>query len=170
MRFPRIAEKIRQLTLPSTDAKYMINRNPRNLELLRIAYKPDGYHLDKPGRSFWYKLEVNPSGRYVTAQVKHFESGPVVTASTSEWAIKKQLFKTKDTSAYVNLARVLAQRCLESGLIEMRCDITPNPNSKLDKFLRTLEENGLKLSEPERFEAPRPWNRHRPEKPWEVTE
>lgn len=31
------------------------NRNPRNLERLRIAYKPDGYYVDKPGRSFWHK-------------------------------------------------------------------------------------------------------------------
>lgn len=31
------------------------NRNPRNLERMRIAYKPDGWHVDKPGRSFWHK-------------------------------------------------------------------------------------------------------------------
>lgn len=31
------------------------NRNPRNLEKLRIAYKPDGYHVDKKGRSYWHK-------------------------------------------------------------------------------------------------------------------
>jgi hypothetical protein len=31
------------------------NRNPRNLERLRIAYKPTGYHLEAPGREFWHK-------------------------------------------------------------------------------------------------------------------
>jgi len=31
------------------------NRNPRNLERLRIAYKPSGYHLEAPGREFWHK-------------------------------------------------------------------------------------------------------------------
>jgi len=31
------------------------NRNPRNLERLRIARKPTGYHLEAPGREFWHK-------------------------------------------------------------------------------------------------------------------
>lgn len=35
--------------------QYVYNRNPRNLEKLRIAYKPAGYHLEKPGREFWHK-------------------------------------------------------------------------------------------------------------------
>lgn len=52
------------------------------------------------------RLELNSTGRYVTAKIVHYDSGPVVQASTSEWAIKKQLYKTNDTSAYVNLARV----------------------------------------------------------------
>lgn len=39
----------------SVHAQYVYNRNPRNLEKLRIAYKPAGYHLEKPGREFWHK-------------------------------------------------------------------------------------------------------------------
>lgn len=31
------------------------NRNPRNLERMTIGYKPDGYHLEKPGKRFWHK-------------------------------------------------------------------------------------------------------------------
>lgn len=36
-------------------APVFTNRNPRNLELLRIAYKPDGFHLEKPGKCYWHK-------------------------------------------------------------------------------------------------------------------
>lgn len=39
----------------SPHAQYVYNRNPRNLEKLRIAYKPAGYHLENPGREFWHK-------------------------------------------------------------------------------------------------------------------
>jgi len=39
----------------SGHAQFVYNRNPRNLEKLRIAYKPAGYHLEKPGREFWHK-------------------------------------------------------------------------------------------------------------------
>lgn len=31
------------------------NRNPRNLELLTIDQKPDGYHLDNFNVKFWHK-------------------------------------------------------------------------------------------------------------------
>lgn len=33
------------------------NRNPRNLERMRIAYKPAGYHLERKGRDFWHKYK-----------------------------------------------------------------------------------------------------------------
>lgn len=41
---------------PAENVTYLQNRNPRNLEMMRIAYRPDGYHLDMPGRRFWHKL------------------------------------------------------------------------------------------------------------------
>lgn len=78
----------------------------------------------------------------------HFEKGTVVEASTSEWCMKKQLFKTADTAAYTNLARVFAQRCLESGFIEMRCDYSPVKGGKVEGFLKVLKDSGLVLSEP----------------------
>lgn len=136
-------------------------------------------------------MEVTASGQYVTASVVHFQSGTVLQASTSEWAIKKQLYKTNDTSAYVNLARVinlfsllyryyvwtlyvflqvLAQRCLESGLTEVLSTIQPPPNGKLDQFLKTLEAGGINLTEAERYVPHKPLNMKREEKPWEVTE
>jgi len=150
--------------------KYLINRNPRNLERLRIAYKPKGYFLEKPGRSFWHKLVLKSTSQGVTAQIIHFENGPVLEASTNEWSIRKHLYQSTDTSAYINLARVFAQRCLASGLTEMTCTLDPAPNTKVDKFLKTLENEGVRLKEADQYTAPRPWDLMRPEKPWEVTE
>jgi len=166
----RVKHKIKELSLPQANETSMVNRNPRNLEKLRIAYKPSGYHLEKPGRSFWHKLDLNVSGRYVSAEVNHFENGPVVKASTQEWALKEQLYKTKDTSAFVNLARVLAFRCLQSGITEMVCNIEAEPGSKTKKFLETMQDNGVTLQEPDRLKAAYPWDAYREDKPWEVTE
>ncbi|XP_030768363.1 39S ribosomal protein L18, mitochondrial [Sitophilus oryzae] len=152
-------------------ADTFINRNPRNLERMRIAYKPDGYHIDKPGKSYWHKLELKASNKYVTAFVNHFENGEVLKACTSEWCIKKQLYKSKDTTAYINLGRILGYRCLQTGLTELRCDIhPPNEDGKVALFLKALEEAGVKLQEPPQYKTPYPWDLHRPEKPWEVTE
>lgn len=51
-----VRKKIYDLTKPAAeDAVYMHNRNPRNLELMKIAYKPDGFHLEHSGKCFWNK-------------------------------------------------------------------------------------------------------------------
>ncbi|XP_021937462.1 39S ribosomal protein L18, mitochondrial isoform X3 [Zootermopsis nevadensis] len=146
------------------------NRNPRNLERLRIAWRPTGYHLEVPGREFWHKLLLEQSPHHVTAKIVHYSGLEVVTASTKEWAVKKFLYSTKDTSAFMNLARVFAQRCLESGISEVCCDLKPYPGGKVESFLFCMEEGGMTLAEPPRFKPHRPWHVDRPEKPWEVTE
>ncbi|CAK1541801.1 unnamed protein product [Leptosia nina] len=156
--------------LNSSTPKEFVNRNPRNLERMRIGRKPDGYHLDKPGRKFWHKLAITASNRTVTAQVLHYINGPVIEAKTSEWALQKQLYSIVDTCAYINLGRVLAQRCLECGIYEMYCDLKPLEGSKVEKFLKEFENGGIKLQEPDVYKNPHPWDQYRPEKPWEVTE
>lgn len=40
---------------PKENVVHMENRNPRNLEMMKIAYRPNGYHLEAPGRRFWHK-------------------------------------------------------------------------------------------------------------------
>lgn len=100
----------------------------------------------------------------------HYINGPVIEAKTSEWALRKQLYSIKDTSAYINLGRVFAQRCLESGITEIYCDIKPVEGGKVDRFLKEVVNGGIKLEEPETYKKPSPWDRHRPEKPWEVAE
>ncbi|XP_057663853.1 39S ribosomal protein L18, mitochondrial [Diorhabda carinulata] len=152
-------------------ATMLTNRNPRNLERLRIGYKPDGYHVDALGKRYWHKLQLTASGKYVKASIVHFQNGEVLSANTSEWCIKKQLYRTIDTSAYINLGRVLAQRCLQSGLIEVECFIkSKKPDDKVALFLQAMQEGGVSLTEPSQFKAAMPWDLDRPEKPWEVTE
>lgn len=114
---------------------------------------------------------LTQSTRYVTASIVHYENGEVVKASTKEWALKEQLYKTNDTSAYVNLGRVLAQRCLESGLLEVQSFIElSHEEGKVALFLKALQDGGVVLKEPEQFKGYTPWDNVRPEKPWEVTE
>lgn len=51
----RVLEKIKNLNVIDPHVPYVTNRNPRNLEMLKIAYKNEGYHLEAPGKSFWIK-------------------------------------------------------------------------------------------------------------------
>lgn len=39
------------------------------------------------------RLFVTRKPRYVVAEVSHFENGPVITVSSGEWALKKQLYR-----------------------------------------------------------------------------
>ncbi|KAJ2940293.1 hypothetical protein O0L34_g11867 [Tuta absoluta] len=154
----------------SSAAPEFVNRNPRNLERMRIARKPDGYHLENEGRKFWHKLVLTPSSRTVTAEIVHYVNGPVIEAKTTEWCLRKQLYSPTDTCAYIALGKVLAQRCLESGIAEVYCDIKPAEGGKAEKFLNAVISGGIKLEEMEVYTKPNPWDQHRPEKPWEVTE
>lgn len=113
-------------------------------------------------------MELERTNKYITAKVIHQQSGVILEASTKEWAIKKQLYRTTDTSAYVNVARVLAQRCHEMGLTQLESFIKADKGTKTDQFLRTLEASGIGLKESEQFLPARPWDIDRPEKPWEV--
>lgn len=50
-----IHQMLKDCALPTEHATFINNRNPRNLEMMKIAYRPDGYHLEAPGRCFWHK-------------------------------------------------------------------------------------------------------------------
>ncbi|CAN7985736.1 unnamed protein product [Ixodes hexagonus] len=124
-----------------------VNRNPRNLEQMLLARKPLGYGLDVPSRSFWHKVRLERSQQHITGSLVHNTGKVIVSASTREWGIRKQLFSLTDQSAAVNVARVLARRCLESGILYVHVD--PNTSPKTQAFLSALEEEGLILHEPE---------------------
>lgn len=51
----RVLGKLLAAAKPAADGIFVHNRNPRNLEMMKIAYKPDGYHLEKPDKSYWHR-------------------------------------------------------------------------------------------------------------------
>lgn len=152
------------------NCKQIRNRNPRNLERLRIARKPVGYKLEKPGFSFWHKLNVEPTQRFVTAEIIHFENGPIITVSSKEWGLKTQLYSTNDATAYKFVGHVLAQRCLECGISEILVDRSMITGNKMQSLVNVLSENGITLEEPAVYTDPNPTYRYRHEKPWEIHE
>ncbi|XP_050700400.1 39S ribosomal protein L18, mitochondrial-like [Eriocheir sinensis] len=127
-----------------------VNRNPRNMEMLRLARKPEGWDLEASSPLYWYKLMLEQSNRHSTGWVEHHTGTTVVSASTREWAIKQQLYSTTDTSAIRNIGHVLARRCLESGITEVYTELDQYAESsaKVKLFLSALREGGMELKEP----------------------
>merc|ERR1712212_175210 len=73
----------------------MENRNPRNMELLRLARKPKGYDLDSFSPSYWYRVEFVTQGgrkghRYMVGLIRHSSGKVVLQASSDEWAIRSR--------------------------------------------------------------------------------
>ena len=196
------------------------NKNPRNLERLRIAPKPSGYVLDKKLVNYWhryslfsrlknyyllaivskrhmmtihcaklkkpilnspclvvefnlfqcqeknliscqlfiifvnqnaslyfhlfysvFRLVIEKSNKHWNAYIEHFESGKVVSASTEEWAIKQFLRSTSDIKAAATIGKVLAQRCLECGLLEVHSDYSLDQVSPKVSFIKLKKKS-----------------------------
>lgn len=154
---------------------YYNNRNPRNLEKLRIGYKHRGYPLDEGLISYWNKLFWIPSKSHCSAEIRHYEKGVVVSASTKEWCIRKHLYSAKDAAAADNIGRILARRCLQTGINEVFTTFTEEDkenSEKLRLFLKSMEEGGICLKEYKRHFPPNKLVENVPQPPpaWEITE
>ncbi|XP_076473084.1 large ribosomal subunit protein uL18m-like [Babylonia areolata] len=127
------------------------NRNPRNLEQMGLARKRQGWVFQSPRKDFFHRVVLDLSRRHTTAHIEHFSGKTVVSASTTEWAIKEGLYSLTDTSAAENVGRVLAQRCLESGITHVFYEEEEGhqTSEKMQAFLSGLRERGLGLEEPD---------------------
>ncbi|XP_018020968.1 39S ribosomal protein L18, mitochondrial [Hyalella azteca] len=151
-----------------------VNRNPRNLEMLRIARQPQGYDLDVKQLYYWNRLELQQVGRFLIGRVRHESGRVILQASTREWPMQSRLPSTQDYTAAVTLARVLARRCLEAGYSEMAVDasLEVESSTKAAAFVKTIEECGVRLSEDFQLHETDmyPWALERPTLPWDVPE
>ena len=83
------------------------NRNPMNLEKMRIGFKPKGFGADRAKKEYWNALELSITSNHTTATVTHWTGRKVCSASTKEWAIEKFLYNKTDTAALKIVGKVL---------------------------------------------------------------
>lgn len=87
-------------------------------------------------------------GKHLEAKVVHYSGRTIVSASTREACYQEHGLPTTDTSAAINLATILARRCLESGILFVHAEIEEFANSEKSKaFFNQLRSEGLKLKE-----------------------
>ncbi|XP_068128653.1 large ribosomal subunit protein uL18m [Hyperolius riggenbachi] len=129
------------------------NRNPRNLERLALAVKDRGWGTMWPTRAYWHRLRLERSHHHVTAYVEHANGKIVLSASTREWAVKKQLYRTTDVMACQNIGRVMAQRCLEAGIHYMVFREIPwvYRSESVQQFRKAMTEGGILFTESPRI-------------------
>lgn len=115
-----------------------------------IAWKRVGWKFQYPPRDFYHRVIFERTNRHTAAYVEHCSGKRVISASTRELAIARHLYSNIDLCAAVNIGRVLAQRCQESGITEIT--LQPSANSdrseKFELFQRALVEGGVELQEP----------------------
>ena len=89
-------------------------------------------------------------GKHLEASVLHHSGRVIVTASTRESCYRDLELPAADTEAAVNLATILARRCLESGVLFVHVDASEVDGSgKTKAFYEQLRSEGLKLVENE---------------------
>ncbi len=66
------------------------------------------------------RLVFRRTQHHITAEVYSSDSvDPVLSCSTKEWALKRELGTTRSVTACRAVGEVLAQRCLEAGITRM---------------------------------------------------
>ncbi|GAA6068869.1 39S ribosomal protein L18, mitochondrial [Tachysurus ichikawai] len=98
-------------------------------------------------------LVLKRSQHHVSAAVFSRDSDvPVLTCSTQEWALKKQLSSTHSVAACRSVGDVLAQRCCEAGITRLFYREVPWTfrSDAVQTFWTAMREGGVLLSEPKR--------------------
>lgn len=130
-----------------------VNRNPRNLEQMAFAVKDRGWKTVWPHREFYHRLVFSRTQKHVTAQVfSSYSPFPVLTCSTKEWALKRELPSTKCVAACQAVGEVLALRCKQAGITRMVYRAIPwtYHSDSVQSFRNAMKDGGVILSEPRR--------------------
>ncbi|XP_020781065.1 39S ribosomal protein L18, mitochondrial [Boleophthalmus pectinirostris] len=130
-----------------------VNRNPRNLEQMALAVKDRGWKTIWPHKEFYHRLVFSRTQHHVTAEVfSHSSPDPVLTCSTKEWALKRELPSTNCVAACQAVGEVLAQRCRQAGITRMVYREIPwsYRSDAVQCFRKSMQEGGIVLSEPRR--------------------
>ncbi|KAF3693872.1 39S ribosomal protein L18, mitochondrial [Channa argus] len=130
-----------------------VNRNPRNLEQMALAVKDRGWKTSWPHQEFYHRLVFSRTQHHVTAEVFSSSSPvPVLSCSTKEWAIKKELASTNCVAACQAVGDVLAHRCQQAGITRMVYRAIPWTfrSDAVQAFRAAMKGGGITLSEPRR--------------------
>eukprot|EP00064_Thunnus_orientalis_P022323 superscaffoldBa00007423_g22516 len=130
-----------------------VNRNPRNLEQMALAVKDRGWKTTWPHREFYHRLVFSRTQHHVTAEVFSSSSPvPVLSCSTKEWAVKKELASTNCVAACQAVGEVLAHRCQQAGITRMVYRAIPwtYRSDAVQSFRAAMKDGGITLSEPRR--------------------
>ena len=78
-----------------------------------------------------FRLMFEPTSKYIRGWIEHNTGTVVASASSSEWCIRQFLYSAKNVSAARNIGRVLAHRCLQTGIHEVHSDLQPDTSEKV---------------------------------------
>ncbi|XP_016323258.1 39S ribosomal protein L18, mitochondrial-like [Sinocyclocheilus anshuiensis] len=130
--------------------KTFVNRNPRNLEEMALAVKDRGWATVWPSKQYYQRLVFRRTQHHITAEVYSSDSiDPVLSCSTKEWALKRELGSTRSVAACRAVGEVLAQRCREAGITRIVYREVPWKfrSESNQTFWTAMKEGDVMLSE-----------------------
>jgi ribosomal protein L18 len=88
---------------------------------------------------FSVRVTFARSGKYLEGKIIHHSGRTVVSASTREQCYQDHGLPATDTAAAINLASILARRCLESGILFVHAENDESDESEKSKaFFKQL--------------------------------
>lgn len=143
------------MALPFHFKYFVVNKNPRNLEMVGLAYKPLGWPLQYPSRDFYNRIVFRTSGRFLYADLLHHTGKVVMSASTKEHCIRRHLASASNRFASQMLGRVIADRVVRCGIERCSFALNDAPSDREKSFYEGLkQEPRLSLQEPDFIYAP----------------
>ncbi|KAI0983110.1 hypothetical protein GJ496_005324 [Pomphorhynchus laevis] len=136
--------------------QHVINRNPRNLEMTGLAYKPLGWALQHPPKDFYNRIQFRSSERHTYAEILNFSGKIVVSASTKEHCIRRHICSTKDTYIAKLLGKIIVDRAIMSGFDSASIidNYQTSDSSRLKSFYDGVHECARLKKEPEFISGP----------------
>nr|CAB3263962.1 39S ribosomal protein L18, mitochondrial-like [Phallusia mammillata] len=134
-----------QVNAQISPLKSFINRNPRNLERLARGHKDLGWGrgahgkdaANLPTRTYYHRITLRRTKYNTYASLEHYYGNQVVSSSTQEWYVRKQLYSSSDVMACYAVGKLLVEKCLRAGV---SCATMTNHKSPKEEARKLFEE------------------------------
>eukprot|EP00055_Hartaetosiga_balthica_P000824 m.137549 g.137549 ORF g.137549 m.137549 type:complete len:146 (+) comp11904_c0_seq1:69-506(+) len=125
-----------------------LNKNPRNLEMQEKQRKFSGFKTSTKNISYFNRLRLFQTNQHLMATLESPGGVQSVTTSTQEYNLQKHLYSYTSTTTARELAKVMAQRLKESGILSVFWDgQAQGYKGKSKIFIDTIRTEGISTKE-----------------------
>eukprot|EP00056_Hartaetosiga_gracilis_P016073 m.3718 g.3718 ORF g.3718 m.3718 type:complete len:146 (+) comp3717_c0_seq1:94-531(+) len=125
-----------------------VNRNPRSLQMQKKQKKFGGFTTSTQNISYFNRLRFFKTNQHVMATLESPGGVQSLTTTTQEYNLERHLYSLTDVTATREIAKVMAQRLKESGILSVFWDGQEQGyKGKSKVFIDTIRKEGISTKE-----------------------